>query len=156
MLNIAIIGAGLSGLTAANILHDHAKVTVFDKAKGPSGRLATRRADPYSFDHGCQFFSAKSNVFKELLAPMLRQGVIKFWDATFVEIENRQIAKSRQWDAQNPHYVGSPSMNAVGKFLSQDLRLALGTPVTAVRKTSTGWLLKGDTGQDLGQFDWVV
>ena len=156
MLNIAIIGAGLSGLTAANILHDHAKVTVFDKAKGPSGRLATRRADPYSFDHGCQFFSAKSNVFKALLAPMLRQGVIKFWDATFVEIENRQIAKSRQWDAQNPHYVGSPSMNAVGKFLSQDLRLALGTPVTAVRKTSTGWLLKGDTGQDLGQFDWVV
>jgi len=156
MLNIAIIGAGLSGLTAANILHDHAKVTVFDKAKGPSGRLATRRADPYSFDHGCQFFSAKSNAFKEFLAPMLRQGVIKCWDATFVEIENRQIAKSRQWDAQNPHYVGSPSMNAVGKFLSQDLRLALGTPVTAVRKTSTGWLLKGDTGQDLGQFDWVV
>ena len=156
MLNIAIIGAGLSGLTAANILHDHATVTVFDKAKGPSGRLATRRADPYSFDHGCQFFSAKSNAFKEFLAPMLRQGVIKCWDATFVEIENRQIAKSRQWDAQNPHYVGSPSMNAVGKFLSQDLRLALGTPVTAARKTSTGWLLKGDTGQDLGQFDWVV
>ena len=59
MLNIAIIGAGLSGLTAANILREHANVTVFDKAKGPSGRLATRRADPYSFDHGCQFFSAK-------------------------------------------------------------------------------------------------
>ena len=86
MLNIAVIGAGLSGLTAANILNTHANVTVFDKAKGPSGRLATRRADPYNFDHGGQFFSAKSSTFKEFLAPMLRQGVIKPWNATFVEI----------------------------------------------------------------------
>ena len=96
MVNIAIIGAGLSGLTAANILNEHAKVTVFDKARGPSGRLATRRAEPYNFDHGCQFFSAKSNTFKELLAPMLRHGVIKCWNANFVEIENRQVTKSRQ------------------------------------------------------------
>jgi predicted NAD/FAD-dependent oxidoreductase len=135
MLNIAIIGAGLSGLTAANILNEHAKVTVFDKAKGASGRLATRRAEPYNFDHGCQFFSAKSNAFKEFLAPMLRHGVIKCWNANFVEIENRQVTKSRQWDAQSRHYVGSPSMNAIGKFLSQDLHLRLGTPITATRKT---------------------
>ena len=156
MLNIAIIGAGLSGLTAANILNAHAKVTVFDKARGPSGRLATRRAEPYNFDHGCQFFSAKSNTFKEFLAPMLRHGVIKCWNANFVEIENRQVTKSRQWDAQSRHYVGSPSMNAIGKFLSQDLHLRLGTPVTAIRKTPAGWLLKGESDQDLGQFDWVI
>ena len=84
MLNIAIIGAGLSGLTAANILREHANVTVFDKAKGPSGRLATRRADPYSFDNGCQFFSAKSSALQDFLAPLLRDGVLKCWNATFV------------------------------------------------------------------------
>jgi predicted NAD/FAD-dependent oxidoreductase len=156
MLNIAVIGAGLSGLTAANILNTHANVTIFDKAKGPSGRLATRRAESYNFDHGCQFFIAKSGTFKEFLAPMLRQGVIKPWNATFVEIENRQITKSRQWDAQTPHYVGSPSMNAVGKFLSQGLSLILGTAVTAMEKTPKGWVLKGEIGQNLGQFDWVV
>jgi predicted NAD/FAD-dependent oxidoreductase len=49
MLNIAVIGAGLSGLTAANILNTHANVTIFDKAKGPSGRLATRRAESLQF-----------------------------------------------------------------------------------------------------------
>ena len=92
MLNIAIIGAGLSGLTAANILNEHAKVTVFDKARGPSGRLATRRAEPYNFDHGCQFFSAKSNTFKELLAPMLRRGVIKCWNA---KLSRLKIARSQ-------------------------------------------------------------
>ena len=156
MLNIAIIGAGLSGLTAANILREHANVTVFDKAKGPSGRLATRRADPYSFDHGCQFFIAKSNAFQDFLAPMLRYGVLKCWNATFVEIENRQITKSRQWDAQKPHYVGSPSMNAVGKYLSQGLNIVLETAVTTVGKTPTGWLLRDDIGQELGQFDWVI
>ena len=156
MLNIAIIGAGLSGLTAANILREHANVTVFDKAKGPSGRLATRRADPYGFDHGCQFFISKSSAFQDFLAPMLRDGVLKSWNATFVEIENRQITKSRQWDAQKPHYVGSPSMNAVGKYLSQGLKIVLGTAVTTVGKTPTGWLLSDDIGQELGQFDWVI
>ena len=33
-LSIAIVGAGLSGLTIANVIGDHADVSVFEKARG--------------------------------------------------------------------------------------------------------------------------
>lgn len=39
---IAIVGAGLAGLSAAKELESSAEVTVFDKSRGVGGRLATR------------------------------------------------------------------------------------------------------------------
>lgn len=54
MTRIAVIGAGLAGLTAARALADRgAEVVVFEKSRGVGGRLATRRADGVVVDHGC-------------------------------------------------------------------------------------------------------
>jgi uncharacterized protein with NAD-binding domain and iron-sulfur cluster len=47
MKKIAIIGAGLSGLSAVQFLKDHAEVTLFEKALGVSGRISTRRIEHY-------------------------------------------------------------------------------------------------------------
>jgi renalase len=52
MMNIAIIGGGISGLTVANILRDYANVTIFEKARGVGGRMSTRRTEHFNFDHG--------------------------------------------------------------------------------------------------------
>jgi hypothetical protein len=60
---IAIIGAGISGLTLAQSLKEYADVVVFDKARGVGGRMNTRYADPFYFDHGTQFFTARSKSF---------------------------------------------------------------------------------------------
>ena len=50
---VAVIGAGLAGLTAAaRIAAGGAAVTVYDKSRGLGGRLATRRSPQGSFDHG--------------------------------------------------------------------------------------------------------
>ena len=55
----AIIGAGLAGLSCAQalLLAGHT-VHVFDKSRGPSGRMSTRRAEgaagPWQCDHGAQ------------------------------------------------------------------------------------------------------
>ena len=43
MTRIAIIGAGLSGLTAADSLKDHAEITIFEKARSVRHLLFTRR-----------------------------------------------------------------------------------------------------------------
>ena len=51
--DIAIIGAGLAGLTAARVLSRAGRgVRVFDKSRGTGGRLATRRGDHGTFNHG--------------------------------------------------------------------------------------------------------
>ena len=68
MTRIAIIGAGLSGLTAADSLKDYAEITIFEKARSVGGRMSNRRAEPYFFDHGAQYFSAKTDEFKAFIA----------------------------------------------------------------------------------------
>ena len=98
MINIAIIGAGLAGLTAANILKNNANITLFEKSRGVGGRIATRRSEPYFFDHGAQFFKARSAEFKDFINPMIKQGIIQTWNARFVEFENRKITTRRNWD----------------------------------------------------------
>ncbi len=116
-MKVAIIGAGLAGLTAANILKDSVEITIFEKSRGVSGRMSTRYADPYYFDHGAQYFTAKSFEFKEFLKPMIDQGIIKNWQANFVEIKNSEIINQKSWDNEYKHYVGSPRMNAVAQYL---------------------------------------
>ena len=57
-LRIVVVGAGMTGLTAARALsgqgHD---VVVIDKARGPGGRMSTRRDNDLRFDHGAQYFT---------------------------------------------------------------------------------------------------
>lgn len=57
-LKLAIIGAGVSGLSAAWSLQfcKELSITIFEKSKGLSGRAATRRKDGFAWDHGANYF----------------------------------------------------------------------------------------------------
>ena len=161
MVTIAIIGAGLSGLTAANALKDYATVTVFEKSRGVSGRMSTRRAAPYFFDHGAQFFKVRTNAFKQFVDPMIEHGIIKRWDARFVEFKDRKIRQRSVWSESYPHYVGVPGMNAVAKHLSNGLNLRLGTRVqfinkSPIKKKHSKWHFEDNQGNALGEYDWVI
>ncbi|MGI9291496.1 MAG: FAD-dependent oxidoreductase, partial [Gammaproteobacteria bacterium] len=111
MTRIAIIGAGLAGLTLARELKNSTDITVFEKSAGVGGRMATRSAPPYAFDHGAQFFIAKSAAFQEEVAKWLEAGVVDLWQARFREFEGDQVVSGRDWCDDPPHYVGVPGMN---------------------------------------------
>lgn len=156
MTSIAIIGAGLSGLTAASILKNYADVTVFEKSRGVSGRMSTRRSEPYYFDHGVQFFTARTSEFKDFIAPLIEDEIIKHWDARYVEFEDKKIVDRQQWDQENQHYVGVPGMNHIAKYLSQRLTVNLGLRVHSMRRDHEKWCLEDDFGKSIGKFDWVI
>ena len=62
--DIAVIGAGLADVSCARQLTAAGRqVTVFDKSKGMGGRMATRRGDDFSVDHGAQYFTAQQPDF---------------------------------------------------------------------------------------------
>lgn len=74
---VAIIGAGIAGLTCARLLHDAGlSVQVFDKSRGPGGRCATRRSDAGRFDHGAAAFTAVSAGFQAEVARWAQAGWI--------------------------------------------------------------------------------
>ena len=52
MKNVAVIGAGITGITLANLLQKKVNLTIFEKSRGVGGRMSTRRAEPYQFNHG--------------------------------------------------------------------------------------------------------
>jgi predicted NAD/FAD-dependent oxidoreductase len=156
MTKIAIIGAGMSGLTLAHRLKDVAEVVLFEKSRGVGGRMATRYAEPFEFDHGAQFFTAKTLAFQQFLQPLLQQGVIARWDARFVEFERHHVAHRRKWEANYPHYVGTPRMNSVAKYLAQDLSVCLNTRITQLIYQNHGWQIIDEKGEHLGTYDWVI
>ena len=154
-MKVAIIGAGLAGLTIASKLKNYTDISIFDKSRGAGGRICTRYAEPYVFDHGAQFFIARSNKFKKFLEPMIEAGVIQSWNAKFVEIKKDKIISKRQWNNNNPHYVGSPTMSSIGKYLSQDLNIQLNSEVS-INRSKDQWQIVDKEGNDQGVFDWVI
>ena len=156
MKRVAVIGAGLSGLVCARSLQHQAEVRVFEKSRGYGGRMATRRHGDFGFDHGAQFFSARSQPFREFLGPLLEQGLVARWDARFVEFEGNRITSRRQWADEPPHYVAVPGMNALGRALGEALDVCLQTRVGEISEDGSDWLLQDTDGRDLGRFDWVV
>jgi len=144
---IAIVGAGLAGLVLARELNTHHDVTLFEKARGVGGRMATRYADDYRFDHGAQFFTARSRRFRDFLAPFMKAGDVAVWHARFAEFTGDAVTATREWNDEHPHYVGTPGMNALPKALADGLDVRLNTQVARVEHRNGGWHLHGDAGR---------
>lgn len=61
----AVIGAGMSGISAANALvRSGWEVVVFEKSRGWGGRCATKRLDGCIVDHGAQYFTLRHPDFE--------------------------------------------------------------------------------------------
>ena len=152
---IAIIGAGLSGLSLANGLKEHASVTIFEKAGGVGGRMSTRYADNFHFDHGAQFFTARSKSFQRFLKPFIEKQIVQEWHPKIVTLEVGKKAYKRDWF--EPHYVASSKMNMLCKTLSKEADVRLNVQIAKLTRELDGWFLSDSYQEErYGPFDWVV
>jgi predicted NAD/FAD-dependent oxidoreductase len=152
---IAIIGAGMSGLTLANALMPIANVHVFEKARGVGGRMSTRYAEPFFFDHGTQFFTARSKEFQGFIAPLIEDGLVAPWEGNAITIQKDGTIEDRLW--LDPHYVAVPHMNSLCKYMATDVNITLATEVAPLTtKTMAGWHLTDKDGHALGVYDWII
>ncbi|MFN3213181.1 MAG: NAD(P)/FAD-dependent oxidoreductase [Henriciella sp.] len=148
-MKVAIIGAGLAGLTLASRLAARHDVSVFEKARGPGGRMSTRRADPYAFDHGAQYFTAETDRFRAFLQPFRETGSIAPWPETVELVGGARLSSKEKW-------VAAPGMNALCKKLAEDLSLQTQVHVERLKRGPDGWSLIDLNGAKIGPFDWVV
>jgi len=156
MNKIAIIGSGLAGLTLAHQLRGYADIHLFDKAQRAGGRLASRSAGVFQFDHGAQFFTVKSLRFAEFIQPLIEQRVIERWDAQFVEFSGSTSIAQRRWSADYPHYVGSPNMQAIAQALAEPFDIQFNCPITRLVQQDEKWTLFSGNDPIAQNFDWVI
>lgn len=151
---IAIIGAGLSGLTLANTLRDVYDIEIFEKSRGVGGRMSTRRADPYQFDHGAQYFTARTSAFKDFLKPFIEKQTVQIWHANAVTLDKEGKSNKREWP--EPHYVCAPSMNSLCKDLANNQALHLATEISGVQRQDSKWSLLDKNQNSYGGFDGLI
>jgi renalase len=154
MKRIAIIGAGIGGLTLARALHDIGEVTVFEKGRGVGGRMATRREGDHSFDHGAQCFTIRTPQFQAWLAPLQAAGLVAEWSGRVVNLSAGRITGPRYW--RERHFVGVPGMNAIARHLAGGLDIRTNLEVAPLSDAAGPIHLASSEGEALGAFDLVV
>ena len=63
---IAVIGAGLAGITFAYIMKEQFNVKIFEKSRGVGGRMSTRKETPFYF-HYSPSMSLQQNKYSRKL-----------------------------------------------------------------------------------------
>ena len=139
---VAIIGAGISGLAAGQRLRRAGvEVNVFEKSRGVGGRMATRRFAGGRFDHGAQFFTVRHPRFQSAVEKWLEAGTASFWTDGFADTQGAHSG------AGHPRYRGPNGMTAVPKAMAAGLNIALNSRVTSVSRGAEGWLLEFESGR---------
>ncbi|NLY27267.1 MAG: NAD(P)-binding protein [Alcaligenaceae bacterium] len=138
--HIAVIGAGLAGLVCASRLSEAGfQVHVFDKSRGVSGRLSTRRGEGWQADHGAQYFTASDPAFVQQVQCWEQAGVVQVWQP---ELHVAGSTSRGSGAADVVRYVGAPSMTAPARALAAGLDVQLQATVQSVQRDQAGWRIQ--------------
>ncbi len=148
--DVAVIGAGISGLTAAKRLREAGlDVVVVEKSRGLGGRAATRRitlaeGGEIPIDHGAQFFTARDLRFQNQVARWQEQGICFPWSEGFMTWQNGSLQEpEEQW--KDTRYACRAGMSQLGKFLAEGLDVVREFQVDSVILEEGIWYLHTDS-----------
>src|SRR5690554_6301409 len=133
---LAIVGAGLAGLTVARKLAAAgAEVTLFEKNPDPGGRMMSSRLGHPSAttaDIGAQYFTIRNPAFREFLTGQAGTHCWGRWEGRF-----RYQAADNGWEMMRPaeRYVGIPCMSAIALALSSGLDVQTGVCIRNLERS---------------------
>lgn len=152
--SVAVVGAGVSGLTCAcELVSLGFRVRVFDRGHAPGGRISTRCEGSFHFDHGAQYFTVRDPDFAEQVGDWLAEGTAALWHGRVRVLENGQLSDTGDDTAR---YVGVPDMGALARRLACESRVRTGVEVASVERRGKQWRLLDAKNARLGRFDLVA
>lgn len=120
--DVAVIGAGMAGLTSARHLQQQGyRVVVLDKSRGLGGRMATRRVASIPIDHGCRYLQGTSTQLQRLVTAAQAQGILQPWQPRIAWMDGQKLRD--HGPLAPPLWIASAGMTAWAKWLAQDLTL---------------------------------
>lgn len=140
--DIAVIGAGMTGLVCASRLADAGfSVRVYDKSRGVGGRIATRRAGTgLCFDHGAPFVDAESPEMAVLLDRFATEGSAVMAASAVDREASAQGTQARRT-------FGLPGMSGLLRPLAERVTLHRESEVSGVVRDDRGWRLSFEDGR---------
>ncbi|WP_085317211.1 NAD(P)/FAD-dependent oxidoreductase [Derxia lacustris] len=150
---IAIVGAGIAGSACARQLALAGLAPVlFDKARGAGGRMSTRRGEhggadgrpqPFAFDHGAQYFTARHPDFIAVVDAGADAGWIAHWAPRLAgEARAGSLAPPAARPDRELRHVAVPGMPELARRLAEGLPLRTQAQVTALERDGAGWRLR--------------
>jgi renalase len=140
-MRIAVIGAGIAGLSAARGLKGRGHtVIVHERSSAVGGRSGTRRiraiemprglADAsVAFDHGAQYLTVRDDRFSEIAAEWERDRVIAKWTGRIVSFDGEGW---EDVDDATSRYVGVPGMSAIAESLASGIAINYGSRIESL------------------------
>jgi renalase len=156
---VAVVGAGIAGAACARalMLAGHS-VHVFDKSRGPGGRLATRRfewvdrnglACATRLDHGAVGVTARSALFQTCVDQATSAGYLAEWAPELA-------AGSLRSQDDDRLYVPVPDMPALCRRLLDGVAATWSFAVDSLQIGPLGWQVQAGGEHHHAHFDAVV
>ncbi|AFY40388.1 fumarate reductase/succinate dehydrogenase flavoprotein domain protein [[Leptolyngbya] sp. PCC 7376] len=121
MLDVAVIGVGLAGISAAvECQKKGLKIGLFDKSRGVGGRLATRRVNDIRLDHGLPSWNIQGPHTQALTEKLLAEQIISPWKVA--HSDSNSVDAWQTLETEN-FYAAPNGMTAIAKYLARDLTI---------------------------------
>lgn len=137
-VDVAVVGAGLAGLTAALPLQAAGySVLLLEKSRGLGGRLASYRLNGSRCDRGVRYLTEEGRLLSGLVRSLRQRGVLEPW----IEQGHIYTAEGLVSDSPRTHYVAPQGMSQIAKELGQGLTVWYSRRVQEIIPQADGWRL---------------
>lgn len=152
--SVAIIGAGMAGITCASKLGlEIPEVHVYERYASAGGRMTSVQFGQFQCDIGAQYFTAGTEDFANHLQGWEEEWLIDRWHGWLVELQNGQ-AMTR--DDEVIRYIGRPGNNSIVQHVAALCDVRYNTDIIELQRKGKQWLLKDAAGNQHGPYDAVV
>lgn len=157
-MRLAIIGAGMAGLAAAQrvrALRPDATITVIEKSRGVGGRAATRRSHGAIFDHGAQYIKAPSAEL-EALVRSVPETLVDIALPVWTFDHTGTIAEGDAEQNREAKWIYSDGITRLAKHLARDLDIRFETRAHHLAQADRSFLIIDHDGTIVAAADAVL
>ncbi len=160
MARLAIIGAGVSGLTVAWKLRSLPfEITIFEKSRGYSGRAATRGKYGARYDHGANFVVPSTDRVRNLLFDQLPTDDLQQIDGRIWTFDGEgTLHEPAEDDAETEMWTYARGISTLGKLIARSIPAVkqTETQIASLHRRDDAWVLADIEGGRHGSFDAVL
>jgi renalase len=153
---VAVVGAGIAGLSCARELSLRGHDPVVFEASGRAGGRCSSLATPVGlFDDGAQLITGAHKLETQAAARAGELPLLHPWTLPGAPLDDEgEDAAPRA--IEQAGWVGVPSMRALADALARPLDLRLGQPIVHARRSGEEWRLTGAAGDEHAGFQALV